>query len=51
MSMLIPEPKSLGNDIHVYLQPLIDELNELWTSIEAYDAYTNSQFSLRATLL
>jgi len=29
MSTLIPGPKALGNDIDVYLQPLIDELKEL----------------------
>jgi hypothetical protein len=29
MSMIIPGPKSLGNNIDVYLQPLIDELNDL----------------------
>ena len=30
MSMLIPGPKSPGNDIDVFLRPLIDELKELW---------------------
>jgi hypothetical protein len=29
MSMIIPGPKSPGNNIDVYLQPLIDELNDL----------------------
>ena len=29
LSLLIPGPKSLGNDIDVYLQPLIEELKEL----------------------
>jgi hypothetical protein len=30
MSMLIPGPKSPGVNIDVYLQPLIDELHDLW---------------------
>ena len=30
MSMLIPGPKSPGITIDMYLQPLIDELKELW---------------------
>ena len=30
MSMLIPGSKSPGMNIDVYLQPLIDELKELW---------------------
>ncbi|TYJ97044.1 uncharacterized protein E5676_scaffold506G001100 [Cucumis melo var. makuwa] len=31
MSLLIPDPKSPGREIDVYLQPLIEELKELWT--------------------
>jgi len=30
LSMIIPGPDSPGNDIDVYLEPLIDELLELW---------------------
>ncbi|CAL1371190.1 unnamed protein product [Linum trigynum] len=30
MSLLIPGPKAPGNDIDVYLQPLVEELKELW---------------------
>ncbi|XP_059650232.1 uncharacterized protein LOC132295992 [Cornus florida] len=33
MSLLIPGPKSLGNEIDVYLQPLIDDLKELWEEV------------------
>ncbi|XP_073358965.1 uncharacterized protein [Aegilops tauschii subsp. strangulata] len=41
MSMIIPGPKSPGNNIDVYLQPLIDELNVLWEDgAETYDAAT-----------
>jgi len=40
MSMLIPGPSSPGNDIDVYLQPLIEELNELWIhGVDTYDSY------------
>ena len=31
LSTIIPGPTSPGNDIDVYLQPLIQELNELWS--------------------
>ncbi|KAL0300328.1 UNVERIFIED_CONTAM: hypothetical protein Sangu_3127200 [Sesamum angustifolium] len=45
-------PKGPGNDIDVYLQPLIDELKELWeVGIEAYDACKKENFILRATLM
>ncbi|XP_012857535.1 PREDICTED: uncharacterized protein LOC105976822 [Erythranthe guttata] len=41
MSLLISGPKGPKNGIDVYLQPLIDELNELWGSgITTFDAYT-----------
>lgn len=39
MPMLLLGPKSPGNDIDVYLQPLIKELKDLWkVGIETYDA-------------
>jgi hypothetical protein len=31
LSTLIPDPDSPGRDIDIYLQPLIDELNDLWS--------------------
>ena len=39
LSTLIDGPHGPGNKIDVYLQPLIDELNELWKDgIDTYDA-------------
>ncbi|WVZ84272.1 hypothetical protein U9M48_031322 [Paspalum notatum var. saurae] len=52
MSMLILGPKSPGNNIDVYLEPLIDELKQLWTvGVEAWDAKAKTNFTLRAILL
>ncbi|XP_062075072.1 uncharacterized protein LOC133779089 [Humulus lupulus] len=51
LSMLIPRPKQPGNDIDVYLEPLIDELLELWKCVYAYDASTKKFFNLKAMLL
>ncbi|XP_035547412.1 uncharacterized protein LOC108987287 [Juglans regia] len=52
MSLLIPGPKAPGNDIDVFLRPLIDELTELWEEgIRTYDSYKRESFQLRATLL
>ena len=31
MSYLIPGPRSHGKDINIYLRPLIEELQTLWT--------------------
>ena len=52
MSFLIEGPHSLGNDVDVYLQPLIDELKELWhTGVETYDYSKNEIFQMRAALM
>ncbi|XP_071740336.1 uncharacterized protein [Rutidosis leptorrhynchoides] len=52
LSLLIPGPSAPGNNIDVYMQPLVDELKELWdTGVNTYDASTKSYFTLRASLL
>jgi hypothetical protein len=51
MLKLIPGPKGPGNDIDVYLEPLVDELMQLWAGVDTYDAVTKQKFSLRAALL
>ncbi|TYJ98352.1 uncharacterized protein E5676_scaffold232G00840 [Cucumis melo var. makuwa] len=41
MSLLIPGPRSIGRKIDVYLQPLIEELKELWDfEVRTYDPLT-----------
>ena len=52
LTLLIPGKKQPGNDIDVYLQPLIEDLQELWNNgVNIYDAFTNTVFNLRAILL
>ncbi|XP_042969124.1 uncharacterized protein LOC122301817 [Carya illinoinensis] len=52
LSLLIPGPKSPGNDIDVFLHPLLDKLKELWEEgIHTYDAYSGEHFMLHAALL
>ncbi|WCJ31109.1 hypothetical protein M5689_012622 [Euphorbia peplus] len=51
LSMVIPGEKGPGNDIDVFLQPLIAELLQLWDGVDAYDAYTRQNFKLRAALI
>jgi len=47
LSLLIPGPKCLGNDINVFLETLIDELMELWElSVDTYDASKDETFDL-----
>ena len=52
MSTLILGPRAPGNDIDVYLQPLIDELKKLWeTGVETYDTSMKETFQLHASIL
>ena len=52
MSLLIPDPISPGKEINVYLQPLIEELKELWNfEVHTYDSLIGQFFQLHATLL
>ena len=52
LSMLIPGPTGPGDAIDVYLQPVIEELKELWeTGVETFDAASQRHFQLRAALM
>ncbi|KAJ0463346.1 putative Transposase-associated domain-containing protein [Helianthus annuus] len=52
MSLLIQGPRQPGNDIDVYLSPLIDDLKTLWSSgVNVYDAYKKEHFQLRAMVM
>jgi len=50
MPLLIEGPKEPGNDIDVFLQPLIDDLLLLWKEegIQVWDEYKQESFDLRA---
>ncbi|XP_074323694.1 uncharacterized protein LOC141660604 [Apium graveolens] len=39
LSLLISGPNQPGNDIDVYLQPLIEDLQKLWHGKQVYDAF------------
>uniref|UniRef100_A0A2N9J4U7 Transposase n=1 Tax=Fagus sylvatica TaxID=28930 RepID=A0A2N9J4U7_FAGSY len=52
LTLLIPGPKQPGNDIDVYLEPLVEDLNELWSNgVNVYDAFSKSMFNLKAMLM
>ncbi|XP_073058473.1 uncharacterized protein [Primulina eburnea] len=52
LTLLIPGPKQPGNDIDVYLEPLVEDLKELWDiGVEAFDAFSKSMFNLKAILM
>jgi hypothetical protein len=37
LALIIPGPKHPGKKINVFMQPLIEELKELWVGVKAYD--------------
>ena len=53
LTILVSGPHEPGNNLDVYLQPLIDDLKKLWEEGEpnVYDAYTKSNFTLKAVLM
>ena len=51
LTLLISGPKQPGNDIDVYLQPLIDDLKILWNGVDCFDKHKNESFTLRGVLL
>jgi hypothetical protein len=52
MPVLIQGPKQPGNDIDVYLRPLVEELKQLWQTegVRVGDEYKQEEFDLRALL-
>jgi hypothetical protein len=51
LSMMISGPKQPGNDIDVYLSPLIEDLRMLWEEgVHVFDAHSRDYFTLRAML-
>ena len=51
LSMMISDPRQPGNDIDVYLTPLIEDLRKLWDEgVVVFDGYRNETFKLYAML-
>jgi hypothetical protein len=52
MPVFIQGPKQPGNDIDVYLRPLVEELKQLWQTegVRVWDEYKQEEFDLRALL-
>ena len=52
LSLIIPGPSSLEMNINIYLQPLIEELQQLWNvGICKFDVSTKTHFTLQAQLM
>ena len=47
LCIMISSPRQLGNNIVIYLSPLIDNLNMFWqTLVNVFDTYCEDNFSL-----
>ncbi|XP_074302614.1 uncharacterized protein LOC141634289 [Silene latifolia] len=52
LSLLIPGKSAPGNNIDVYLAPLIEELQQLWeVGYTTFDVVTGEYFNMRATIM
>jgi hypothetical protein len=52
LPLIIPGPKSPGDRLHVFLQPLIDDLRDLFLNgMATYDASRDETFTLRGAVL
>ena len=51
LSVMISGPRQPGNDIDVYLSPLVEDLAKLWDEgVAVFDGYRNETFKLPAML-
>jgi hypothetical protein len=51
LCLIVPGPNHPSPQINVMLQPLIEELKQLWIGVEAYDYYKKQKFNIRAAYL
>jgi len=51
LSMMISGPSQPGNDIDVYLSPLIEDLKLMWDqAVEVFNGFANETFKMHAML-
>ena len=51
IALLILGPSSPGKDFDVFLEPLVEDLLELWKGVRTYDALSRKRFRFRAAVL
>lgn len=51
LTIIVPGPKNPKHKLDVYLQPLIEELNQLWSEgVTTYDISKKHNFQMRVAL-
>jgi hypothetical protein len=51
LCLIVPAPDNPGPQLNVLMQPLIEELKQLWVGVEAYNCDKKQKFNLRAVYL
>nr|XP_051219843.1 uncharacterized protein LOC127337018 [Lolium perenne] len=51
MTLLVPGPESPGKDFDVFMEPLVEELQQLWMGVRTYDALSRDKFDLHAAII
>lgn len=52
LALVIPGPDYPGKNLNVFMQPLIDEMDDLWKNgALTYDCHNKKNFTMKATLL
>ena len=51
MALLIHGPSSPSKEFDVFMEPLVEELIDLWKGVDAFDAISREKFKLHAAVL
>jgi len=51
LSLVLPGPKHPGKKLNILMQPLVDELQDLWVGVNSWDASVKKEFTLRVAYL
>jgi hypothetical protein len=46
LALVIPSPKEPKKQMNIFLQPLFEELKNLWSGVDAYDSHLKCRFNL-----
>jgi hypothetical protein len=47
LALIIAGSKHHGKKVNIFMQPMIEELKELWLGVKAYDGHQKHEFTLR----
>jgi hypothetical protein len=51
LTLIIPGPDNPDKRLNMFMQPLIDELHELWNEVRIYDSSRKKYFNMRVVFL